>query len=344
MLDQARLVQLAADGGFMAQLERVSRYLDDYQESGEQAWFGQRYGQVAQPLIAYFSLEFGLTESLMIFAGGLGILSGDHLKSSSDLDVPLLGVGLLYQQGYFRQYLNQAGWQQEAHEFNHFDNLPLTLERDGDGEPLIIDVQLPGRVVWAQIWRVQVGRVPLYLLDTNVPHNTRSQDRDITDQLYGGDQDLRIKQEIMLGIGGHRALKALGLDPTVYHMNEGHASLLTLELLNQRKREQEPMWDVDEVRRLCVFTTHTPVPAGHDQFSYELVGEVLDHSIPMDFLKQMGGDDRLNMTLLALNLSQYVNGVAKEHGKVFMPGCIEVTASKQPESVRIQWKTANEDF
>jgi len=330
MIDQARLDQLVADAGFMAHLERVSHYLDDYEESREQAWFEQRYGDVDRPLIAYFSLEFGLTESLMIFAGGLGILSGDHLKSSSDLDVPLVGVGLLYQQGYFRQYLNQAGWQQEAYEFNHFDNLPLTLERGENGEPLTINVQLPGRVVWAQIWRVQVGRVPLYLLDTNVPRNTRPQDRDITDQLYGGDQDLRIRQEIMLGIGGYRALKALGLDPTVYHMNEGHSAFLGLEHIRQLMVEAGLTFE--QAREAssagAVFTTHTPVPAGHDRFPEHLMQHYFhdfatrDLGLDSDGLMALGRENASDnsepfcMTVLAIRLSSYTNAVSTLHGEV----------------------------
>ena len=329
-IDQTRLDQLANDVGFMAHLERVSRYLDDYQESGKQAWFAQKYGQVDHPLIAYFSFEFGLTESLMIFAGGLGILSGDHLKSSSDLDVPLVGVGLLYQQGYFRQYLNQAGWQQEAYEFNHFDNLPLTLERDEKGEPLTIQVQLPGSAVWAQIWRVQIGRVPLYLLDTNVPQNTRPEDRDITDQLYGGDQELRIKQEIMLGIGGYRALRALGLNPTVYHMNEGHSAFLGLEHIRQLLVEAGLTFEQarEAFSAGAVFTTHTPVPAGHDRFPTHLMQHYFhdfatrDLGLDFDGFMALGRENTFDsnepfcMTVLAIRLSSYTNAVSTLHGKV----------------------------
>jgi starch phosphorylase len=175
-------------------------------------------------LIAYFSAEFGLTECLSIFAGGLGLLAGDHLKSASDLGVPLVGVGLLYQKGYFRQHLNEIGWQQEDYVENDFYSLPLRLEFGADGAPLTVKVPLPGRQVVAQIWRAQVGRIALYLLDTNTVQNARAEDRDITDQLYGGDLENRMKQEILLGIGGYRALEALGLEPLVYHMNEGHSA------------------------------------------------------------------------------------------------------------------------
>lgn len=329
-IDQGRLEKLATDVGFLAHLERVAHYLDDYGEVSEQAWFARRYGRTDQRLIAYFSLEFGLTESLMIFAGGLGILSGDHLKSASDLDVPLVGVGLLYQQGYFRQYLNQAGWQQEAYEVNHFDNLPLTLERDKSGAPLTIDVQMPGRAVRAQVWRVQVGRVPLYLLDTNIPQNVRPEDRDITDQLYGGDQDLRIKQEILLGIGGYRALKALGLDPAVCHMNEGHSAFLGLERIRQLMVKADLTFEQASEASASgsVFTTHTPVPAGHDRFPKHLMQHYFhdfatrDLGLSFDTFMALGRENPFNqnepfcMTVLAMRLSSYTNAVSALHGKV----------------------------
>ncbi|MBN1247967.1 MAG: alpha-glucan family phosphorylase [Anaerolineae bacterium] len=330
MIQQERLAELAEDVGFIAHLERATRYLDDYMASAEGAWFTHSYGDVDSSRIAYFSLEFGVTESLMIFAGGLGILAGDHLKSSSDLNVPLVGVGLLYQQGYFRQYLNQAGWQQEAYEYNHFDNLPLTRERDEDGKPLRIEVALPGRAVYAQIWRVQVGRVPLYLLDTNIPENTRPQDRDITDQLYGGDQDLRIKQEILLGIGGYRALRALGIAPTVYHMNEGHSAFLGVEHIRQLMHDHDLSFA--EAREAAsaglVFTTHTPVPAGHDRFPPHLMqhyfhdfvtgGLTLDWNQFMALGRENPFDhnEPFCMTVLAIRLSSYSNGVSELHGEV----------------------------
>ncbi|MGC9522297.1 MAG: alpha-glucan family phosphorylase, partial [Anaerolineae bacterium] len=329
-IDQERVEKLASDVGFIAHLERVSRYLDDYLSATEDTWFRRTYGDAQQPLIAYFSLEFGLTESLMIFAGGLGVLAGDHLKSASDLGLPLVGVGLLYQQGYFRQYLNQAGWQQEDYEDNHFDNLPLVLERDEEGEPLKIEVQLPGRKVAAQIWRVQVGRIPLYLLDTNISENTRPQDRDITDQLYGGDQDLRIKQEILLGVGGYRALQALGLSPVVYHMNEGHSAFLALERIRQLMVNHDLTFA--EAREAAsagfVFTTHTPVPAGHDRFPPHLMQhyfqEYATQSLKLDWneFMSLGRENPFDynepfcMTVLAIRLSTDTNGVSELHGEV----------------------------
>ena len=328
MIDQRRLEAASSDDAFLAHLDRVARELDEYL-AARSTWFRRNYGRAGTPLVAYFSAEFGLTESLSIFAGGLGILAGDHLKSASDLGVPLVGVGLLYQQGYFRQYLSAAGWQQEEYEDNDFQNLPLTLERDAAGAPLMISVDFPGRQLHAQVWRVSVGRVPLYLLDANIEANASQEDRDITDQLYGGDREMRLKQEILLGIGGYRALRALGLQPTVFHMNEGHSAFLALEHVRQLREEHGLSFY--EARELaepsCIFTTHTPVPAGHDYFSPELMRQYL-----FDYSQQLGiswseflrlGHSRPShtmeefcMTSLALHLSPFSNGVSKLHGQV----------------------------
>jgi starch phosphorylase len=327
---QERLEAAVNDVGFMAHLNRVIEYLNDYVTSKDTAWFAQTHGPVEDPLIAYFSFEFGITECLSIFAGGLGVLSGDHMKSSSDLGMPLVGMGLLYQQGYFRQYLNQAGWQQEAYEDNHFDNLPLHLERGAEGAPLKVEVEFPGRTVFAQIWRVEVGRVPLYLLDTNIPQNTNPQDRDITDQLYGGDQDMRMKQEILLGIGGYKALEALDLNPTVYHMNEGHSAFLALQRIRCLMQNHDLTFT--EAREAAsaglVFTTHTPVPAGHDRFSPQLMeyyfSDYAKNKLGLawnDFLA-LGRENAYDygepfcMTTMALRLAAYSNGVSELHGKV----------------------------
>src|SRR5581483_2635992 len=190
-MDQAQFEAAARDEAFLAQLERTVQDLDSYLTS-KSTWYQRTYGRFDGLQVAYFSAEFGLTECLSIFAGGLGILAGDHLKSASDLGVPLAGVGLLYQQGYFRQYLNQSGWQQEGYEDNDFSNLPISQAMDAKGAPVIIAVQYPGRPVFAQVWKAQVGRVPLYLLDTNIDANARAEDRDITDQLYGGDNEMRL--------------------------------------------------------------------------------------------------------------------------------------------------------
>jgi len=258
VLQQKRLEELLGDDGFMAQLQRVNNRFQDYLEG--KTWYQKARNGEKNCSIAYFSMEFGLHESLPIYSGGLGVLSGAHLKSASDLGSPLLGVGLLYRQGYFRQYLNIEGWQQEIYPENDFYNMPLRLERDADGVPLTIIVELEERKVSAHIWRVQVGRVPLYLLDTNLERNVW-EDRKITAQLYGGDQEMRIKQEIFLGIGGIRALRMLGLDPPVCHINEGHAAFLALERI--RLLMEEKRLSFSEAREMVtagsVFTTHTPV-------------------------------------------------------------------------------------
>ncbi|RPI01910.1 MAG: alpha-glucan family phosphorylase, partial [Ignavibacteriae bacterium] len=227
MIKQERLNSLMRDDAFLAQAERACRRFSDYQNNGS-SWYRKTHPAEKNACFAYFSAEFGLTECLQNYSGGLGVLSGDHLKAASDLGLPLVGVGLLYQKGYFRQYLNADGWQQERNPENDFYALPITQVLQPDGKPKTISVDFPGRQVFAQIWLVQVGRVKLYLLDTNIPKNSQD-DQDITDQLYGGDRELRIKQEILLGIGGCRALEAVGLKPSVFHLNEGHSSFLTLE-------------------------------------------------------------------------------------------------------------------
>lgn len=326
-MDQAQLEAAAKDESILAQVERTVHELDEYLAS-KATWYQRTYGKLDGVRVAYFSAEFGLTECLSIFAGGLGILAGDHLKSASNLGVPLVGVGLLYQEGYFTQYLNAAGWQQESYADNDFQNLPLALERLPDGSPLTVEVNLAGRRVAAQIWRVAVGRIPLFLLDTNVPGNAED-DRNITDQLYGGDRERRIKQEIVLGIGGCRALKALKIEPSVYHMNEGHSAFLSLELTRQLMEKHQ--LNFHEARELAsaalIFTGHTPVPAGHDYFSPSLMERYLaDYAERLglsirDFLglgRQNPANDaeEFCMTVLALRMAASSNGVSKLHGQV----------------------------
>ena len=327
IIDQVTLQAAASDEGFLAHLNRVSNDFDAYQKS-ESTWFRKHHDGTNNLLVAYFSAEFGVTDCLSIFAGGLGILAGDHLKSASDLGVPLVAVGLLYQQGYFRQYLNEAGLQQEEYRDNDFHNLPLTLERECDGGPLIIEVEYPGRKVAAQIWRAQVGRVALYLLDTNIKENS-ARDQDITDQLYGGDAEMRLKQELMLGVGGYRALEALGVRPNVYHLNEGHSAFLALERI--RRLMQANHLSFAEAREAAsaglIFTTHTPVPAGHDYFQPDLMERYFGEYASglgmsfRDFLalgRKNPSDDvePFCMTALALRLAQSSNGVSRLHGQV----------------------------
>jgi starch phosphorylase len=326
-IDQAKLDAAARDEAFLAHLDRVTRDLDAY-ISAKSTWYGRNYREADGMLVAYFSAEFGITECLSIFAGGLGILAGDHLKAASDVGIPMVGVGLLYQQGYFRQYLNAAGWQQEAYEDNDFHNLPIRPERGPDGSLLKISVDLAGRRAHAMIWSAEVGRVKLYLLDANIPDNA-PEERDITDQLYGGDIEMRIRQEILLGIGGYRALQALGLKPNVYHMNEGHSAFLALEHL----RHISATYDLtfDQARQAAsanlVFTSHTPVPAGHDYFPPPLMhtyfGEYVHTlGIPWQEFLALGQQDPSNegesfcMTVLALRFAAASNGVSELHGHI----------------------------
>ncbi len=280
-------------------------------------------------LIAYFSAEYGLTECLPVYSGGLGILSGDHLKSSSDQDYPLIGLGLLYQQGYFRQMLNPDGWQQERYPVNDFYTLPLVTVKDKDGHDLKVSVKLPTGNVFIQIWKLEVGRIRLYLMDTNIPDNVLPQDRDITDSLYGGDIDTRIRQEIVLGIGGMRALQAMNLEPTVFHMNEGHSAFLALEQVRLFMRDQKLSFEeaLEAARASNVFTTHTPVPAGIDLFDpglmYHYFAEYCTE-VGVDFQQLMAlgrrnphdRDERFSMAVLALNSSAYRNAVSRLHRDV----------------------------
>jgi starch phosphorylase len=326
-VSQARLQAAAIDDGFLAQMDRATQELDTYLQ--DRSWYKhQRSDRVGKECFAYFCAEFGLVDCLPIYSGGLGVLAGDHLKSASDLGLPLVGVGLLYQEGYFAQYLNADGWQQERYPINDFHNMPLHLERQADGSELRISVEYPGRIVYARVWRVQVGTVPLYLLDTNIEPNS-PYDQDITDELYGGDLDTRIHQEIMLGIGGFRALEALGYQPSVYHMNEGHSGFLILEHI--RVLMQQHGLAFPEAKQVAqstqIFTTHTPVSAGFDLFPPDktmyYVGQYADmFGLHRDEFLGLGRENTgdlsspFSMAALAMKTSSFVNGVAKLHGVV----------------------------
>jgi starch phosphorylase len=325
-LDQSRLQQLEDDDGFLAHMDRVRQALDHY--IAAPTWFDETYGQTAACAVAYFSAEFGIHESIPIYSGGLGVLAGDHLKAASDLGVPLAGIGLMYREGYFRQYLNVDGWQQERYAENDFFNLPLIPETLPSGLPVLISVPFPGREAWARVWRIQVGRVPLYLLDTNIPQNT-PEDRVITNQLYGGDNDMRIRQEMILGIGGIRALRALGKTPSVCHMNEGHSAFCALERI--RIQMEENHLDFATAREAVAagtcFTTHTPVPAGNDTFPPALVEHHLApylNQLRLDGHEFLGlgrqnprdGNEPFCMTVLAIRLANVTNAVSKLHGNV----------------------------
>lgn len=328
MVSQERLKSAQSDPAFMANYERVLHEFDDYMNPIT-SWFDENYGDLKKkPVIAYFSMEFGITECFQNYSGGLGILSGDHLKSASDLNIPLVGVGLLYQEGYFQQYLNSDGFQQEMYPINDFFNLPLKLERDKEGNPLKISVDLPGRKLWAQIWRVQVGRVRLYLLDSNIPDNQREDDRSLTDRLYGGDRRTRIRQEILMGIGGIRALDLLGLRPDICHMNEGHSAFLSLERTKQLMQEKGLNFHQAKelVAASTVFTVHTPVPAGLERFGFDLIDEhftnyMQELGLNRDQFIDLGREDMgdyelFSMSVMALKFSYGANGVAQLHGEV----------------------------
>jgi starch phosphorylase len=272
-----------------------------------------------QQRIAYFSMEIGLTTEIPTYSGGLGVLAGDTIKSAADMKLPLVAVTLLSRKGYFKQSFSSEGWQIEE----PVSWKPEKLLELLPGKTL---VTIEERDVKIQAWLYRVksptgGELPVLFLDTDIPGNL-PEDRQITDHLYGGDSAYRLKQEIVLGIGGARLLQILGFQIRKYHLNEGHASLLTLELLNRHRRpvedtwDERASWDTREVQERCVFTTHTPVEAGHDKFPYDLVERIMGAVIPYPLLRELGGSDELNMTLLALNLSHYVNGVAKKHGEV----------------------------
>jgi len=325
-IHQDRLNELAADEGFLAQVERVYSNLRTYMSTP--GWWSKTYGGDRQPQVAYFCAEFGVTDCLPIYAGGLGILAGDHLKSASELDVPLVAVGMLYQQGYFRQRLNADGWQLEMFPRNDFHTLPVQLVRGDEGQPVKITVEIAGRTCCVQVWLAQVGRVKLYLLDTNVPENSPD-DRHITAQLYGGDQEMRVRQEIVLGIGGIRALKALGIEPKVFHMNEGHSAFLALERIGMLMGEHGVTFDEarEVVAASTIFTTHTPVPAGNDAFEPSITDKYFRNYWPQlgidreTFLalgrQEFGNDEEpLSMTVMALRLTSFRNGVSALHGQV----------------------------
>ncbi len=326
ILQQASLDELCANEGFMVHLAGVEEKLREYM-SGK-TWFDRTMGARKGIKIAYFSMEFGLHESIPIYSGGLGILSGDHLKSASDLGIPMVGVGLLYRQGYFRQYLNIEGWQQEFYPENDFYNMPLHLETDANGAPLEVVLDIAGRKVTIHIWRIQVGRIPLYLLDTNLETNT-PEDREITAQLYGGDQEMRIKQEILLGIGGHQVLRQLGITPNICHMNEGHAAFMALDRIRLLMEEEGLKFyeALEIVKAGNIFTTHTPVEAGIDHFAPDLIERFMGRfyrsmGLSRDEFLGLGRQNTRNhqetfcMTVLALKLASFCNGVSQLHGDV----------------------------
>ncbi|MFN0181932.1 MAG: alpha-glucan family phosphorylase [Gemmatimonadales bacterium] len=321
----SRLERLAHDPEFLARYDRVMGWLaNDHQQ--ERTWFGRRYPGLMTRPVAYFCAEFGLHNSVPIYSGGLGILAGDHCKTASDLGLPFVGIGLSYMKGYFDQRLRADGWQEDSDD--HVDPIvtPLVELRGKSGEPYLTVVETFGRSVHVRVWTMRAGRVPLYLLDTNLEEN-HPEDRTLLSKLYAGGPDLRLRQEWLLGVGGVRVLRAVGLDPGVWHANEGHAGFMLLERLRELTAAGKAFAEaVAEVRATSVFTTHTPVPAGHDAFEtdhlvscagpiWESMG--IDREAFLDLGRHdPATDPRFQMTVLAMRLSGRVNGVSERHGQV----------------------------
>ena len=325
-IDRAVLNKLTSDRYYLDRYDRIIREFDRYMNDKD-TWYARTYPNLTQEQIAYFSFEFGLHESLMVYAGGLGILSGDHLKEASDLGLPLVAVGFLYTYGYFSQEISEDGWQ-EAHNIPlNFDELPLIALLDENDKPLKISIDLAGRKVFARVYELNVGRVRLCLMYTNLPEND-PQDRQLTDRLYISDLELRISQEILLGIGGIKVCRALGYDPTIFHMNEGHSAFLALERTREFVEKGLSLADAQEkVRQTNIFTTHTPVPAGNDEFPLWLMdkyfsnywgslGMTRDAFLGFAKVMQSWGSETFSMPVLALKLSNYRNGVSELHGEV----------------------------
>ncbi|MCP4157100.1 MAG: glycosyltransferase family 1 protein [bacterium] len=322
-ISQKRLEELAGDEGYVIEVERVRTKMHQYL-----AGMTKVGGKRREHSIAYFSLEYGLTEALPIYSGGLGILSGDHIKSSSDIALDLTGIGLLYQYGYFQQYLNQDGWQQDFYKLNEFNNMQVKEVLDENHLPVEIELELPERLLYLKIWQLAVGRVTIYFMDSNIEKNNEY-DRKLTGQLYGGGREMRLEQEIILGIGGVRLLEKMGIHVNAIHMNEGHSSFAVFERSRQLMiKNGLSFTEAMEIsRKSSVFTTHTPVPAGNDEFDPELIRKYFKNYVPQlgltmeDFLK-LGrikpGDihENYSMSVIALRHSAYVNGVSQLHGSV----------------------------
>lgn len=324
-INQERLNELAKDEGYVVEVARVHQDLTHYCQHHTKP---NHNPKEHEPCIGYFSLEYGLTEALPIYSGGLGVLAGDHIKASSDIGLNLVGVGLLYQLGYFRQYLNQDGWQQDFYHTNDFYNMPIREEKQTDGKPVIVEVQLPGRILYLKTWKLQVGRVSIYLLDSNIEKNSET-DRKLTAQLYGGDRELRLRQEIILGIGGIKLLDQLGIHIDVVHMNEGHSSFAIIERTRilMKKHHLTFTQALEVTRKTGVFTTHTPVPAGNDEFHPDLIRNyfqdyIKDVGISIDEFLAIGRStpgkpgENFSMPVAAIRYSSYVNGVSRLHARV----------------------------
>jgi starch phosphorylase len=344
-VDERKLVDAADDPVFLGNFNRALSAFDTYhseplRRNGSE-WLRQ------SDLVAYFCAEFGFHESLPIYSGGLGILAGDHCKSASDMRLPFIGIGLLYRQGYFHQTIDGEGNQNALYSDSDFDDMPVSPVLNDEGNETRVQVELPGRNLQVRVWKAQVGHVTLYLLDTDLEDNG-ARDRDITHRLYGGDRTTRIEQEIVLGIGGVRALKAMGLKPTVWHINEGHPAFLALERMRMLVGEGLSFdTALEAVAANTVFTTHTPVPAGHDHFSEETIRAYFDRmhkelGVPEEALLALGrvGSSRdFNMTALAIRASRFQNGVSRIHGGVSSKICSPLWPELEPHENLIGYVT-----
>ncbi len=328
LISQEKLEQAAINQAILKQYDKIVNDFDGYMNS-KNTWFAKKYPNEKNDVIAYFSAEYGLDETVPIYSGGLGILSGDHLKSASDLGVPLVAVGLLYKNGYFHQKIDKFGNQQSIYKDIDLMHLPISPVNDEKGDELKVLLKLPSKNLYLKVWQINVGRVKLYLLDSDIPENTDEMYRNITLRLYGGDQEMRMQQEIVLGMGGVNLLRTLGLDPNIYHMNEGHSSFLLIEVIKNIIKEKKVSFDIarDITSAKTVFTTHTPVPAGNDIFPMNLIekyfkGYWTKLGIDKDTFLHLGTkpNDSLeagfNMGILALKIAGKKNGVSKLHGAV----------------------------
>ncbi len=350
LVSQEKLEEAATNSSFLREYDKIVENFEDYINS-KNTWYARNYPNNTSDLIAYFSAEYGLDQIIPIYSGGLGILSGDHLKSASDLGIPIVAVGLLYKNGYFHQKINGYGMQETEYKSLDIDSLPITPVKDEEGKDLIIYVKFPKRRLYLKVWKIQVGRVTLYLMDSDIEENNEEY-RNITTTLYGGDQEMRISQEIVLGMGGVRLLKTLGLEPTIYHMNEGHSSFLILELIKDMMKEKEVSFEMarDIVSSKTVFTTHTPVPAGNDIFPLDLVEKYFKDywdrfGISKEEFFKLGmkpdpeQSSGFNMGILALKVAGKKNGVSKLHGAVSRELFAEVWPEISPDESPITYVT-----
>ena len=327
LVSQEKLEKVCEDEEFLSEYDKIVENFDGYMNT-KNTWYARNYPNNQDDTIAYFSAEYGLDQTMPIYSGGLGILSGDHLKTASDMGIPLVGIGILYKEGYIHQLIGAFGEQLNIYKENEIDNFPISKVKDENGDDLIIFVKFPKRRLYLKIWQVNVGRIKLYLLDADIDENS-SEYRSVTKQLYGGDREMRISQEIVLGMGGISLLRHIGVNPTVFHMNEGHSSFLLLERIKNVMKDKEVSFDIarDIVSSQTVFTTHTPIPAGNDIFTMDLMnkyfkdywvrlGITQDEFLRLGMKENGSYDDGFNMGILALRIAGKKNGVSKLHGEV----------------------------